>query len=226
MIIFLNEERAFCAWLTRHRAGFVLDGLRPPTRKQPSLHRATCQEVRVAKAKRSHLTTGRHLKACSLDRQELMEWANSACGGEASSCDECKPVEVIRAEELTPGEAGPRPLTKQGGDIVDYVLDVALIHLGQGDAGYNLTVGDLAKYLAKTRAQVTPAVIRLLEDGYLRTKGEIVPGAALPRQQAVFPTTRAMRILPAFEELPTAEIEAELARLLVVGGRSASRVPG
>jgi hypothetical protein len=216
MIIFLNEERAFCAWLARHRAGFVLDGLRQPTRKQPSLHRATCQEVRVAKAKRSHWTTGRHFKACSLDRQELLEWANSECAGGASSCDQCKSAEVIRAEALMPREAGPRPLTKQGGDIIDYVLDVALIHLGQGNGEYDLTVGDLAQYLAKTRAQVSPAIIRLLEDGYLRTEGDIVPGAALPTEQPLFPTARAMRILPAFEKLPEQEIEAELVRLLEV----------
>jgi hypothetical protein len=143
-----------------------------------------------------------------------LEWATSECGREACSCDQCQPTEVIRAEALTPRETGPRPLTKQGGDIVDYVLDVALIHLGQGGGGYHLTVGDLAQYLAKTRAQVTPAIVRLLEDGYLRTEGEIVPGAALPRQQAIFPTVLAMRILPAFEELPAEEIEAELARLL------------
>jgi hypothetical protein len=144
-----------------------------------------------------------------------LEWASSECCGDASACDQCKPAEVIRAEALVPTEAGPRPLTKQGGDIVDYVLDVALIHLGQGDGGYHVTVGDLAQYLAKTRAQVTPAVIRLLEDGYLRTEGEIVPGAALSRDQALFPTARAMRILPAFEHLPDLEIEAELSRLLV-----------
>jgi hypothetical protein len=213
MIIFLNEERAFCSWITRHRSGFVLDGFRKPTRKQPSLHRATCPEIKGAKTKRPHWTTGRHLKACSLDRQELTEWANRECGGEPASCEQCQPQVVVRAEELTPSESGPRPLTKQGGDIVDYVLDVALIHLGQGDAGYNLTVGDLARYLAKTRTQVTPAILRLLEDGYLRMEGEIVTGAALPRQRAVFPTVQAMRILPAFEEMSRQEVEAELARI-------------
>jgi hypothetical protein len=107
-------------------------------------------------------------------------------------------------------------LTKQGGDIVDYVLDVALIHLGQGDSAYRLTVGDLSAYLGKSRAQITPTVVRLLEDGYLRMQGEIVPAAALPKQQVVFPALRAMRILPAYEELPAAEIEAELARLAEV----------
>jgi hypothetical protein len=145
-----------------------------------------------------------------------MAWADSECAGGAISCDQCKPAEVIRAEALMPREAGPRPLTKQGGDIVDYVLDVALIHLGQGDGSYDLTVGDLAQYLARTRAQVTPAIVRLLEDGYLRTEGEIVPGATLPTEQPLFPTVRAMRILPAFEELPEQEIDAELVRLLEV----------
>jgi hypothetical protein len=216
MIIFLNEDRAYGSWLARHRKGFVLDWLRKPTRTQPSLHRATCGEIR-GPTKRSHWTTGRHLKACSLDRQELTDWAQRECGREPNSCDQCQPHEVICAEGLAASDGHPRPLTKQGGDIVDYVLDVALIYLGQGDRGYHLTVGDLAAYLGKTRAQITPAIVRLLEDGYLRANGELVPGAALPRQQVVFPTVLAMRILPAFENVPEEEIEAELARLLRVG---------
>ncbi len=217
MIIFLNEDRAYGSWLARHRRGFVLDWLRKPTRTQPGLHRATCHEIRGAKTKRSHWTTGRHLKACSLDRQELTDWAHRECGREPSACDHCQPHEVICAQGLALSDGCPRPLTKQGGDIADYVLDVALIHLGQGDRGYHLTVGDLAAYLGKTRAQITPAILRLLEDGYLRANGQILPGAALPRQRVVFPTALAMRILPAFERRPTEEIEAELCELLPAG---------
>jgi hypothetical protein len=75
VIVFINEDRAYISWLARHRGGFVLDALRKPTRKQPALHRATCDEIRRSPTKRSHWTTGRHLKVCAAQREELLEWS-------------------------------------------------------------------------------------------------------------------------------------------------------
>ena len=92
MIIFLDEEGAYHSWVTHHRPGYVLDWLRKPTKKRPVMHRATCELVRRSKTKRTHWTTGRHLKACALDAEELSAWA-AAEGGDVEYCQTCEVAE-------------------------------------------------------------------------------------------------------------------------------------
>ena len=65
MILFLDEDRAYLHWVLHHRTGFVLDCLRHPRKTHLVLHRATCPLVKQAAAKRTHWTTGRHMKGCA-----------------------------------------------------------------------------------------------------------------------------------------------------------------
>lgn len=213
MLIFLDEERAYLSWVSHHHDGFVLDWLRKPTRKRPTLHRATCPEIRRSKSKRTHWTTGRHLKACSLDLEELTDWARAESGAEPVPCGACAPDHAASSEELAAAGSEDAHLTRLGEDIVDYVLEAAVIHLDLEDDGYSLTVGDVADYVDKTPGQVTPALLRLVTDGYLRVEGEVPPGATLESARRVYPTEKALRTLPAFEKLSKRRIRGELKRL-------------
>ena len=60
------------------------------------------------------------------------------------------------------------------------MVESAVIHLDHQDSGYALTVGTVAKYFGKTPGQITPALLRLVDDGYLRVQGDVVVGAILP----------------------------------------------
>lgn len=204
MIIFRNEERAYLSWIAHHRNGFVLDWRRKPTRKQPVIHRATCELVRSSKTKRSHHTTGRHVKACALDVDELTAWAHEE-SAEALSCDRCQPHD--ESASAAPRE---RHLTKLGKEIVDFVVEAAVIHLDRHDSDYEMTVADVAACLDKTPGQVSPALVRLAEDGYLRLGGQPAPGASLTSGCKIFPTADALRTLPAFGKMPRRKVEQEL----------------
>lgn len=206
MVIFLlGEDRAYLSWITRHRNGFVLDWLRKPTRKKPTIHRATCAEIRASTGKATHWTTGRHFKACALDLTELVAWAREEAGGEPDCCETCRPA-------ADTGGAAPadRHLTKLGKEIVDYVVEVAVIHLDRHDSGYEMTVRDVAECVNKTPAQISPALMRLAEDGFLRLERPAPSGKPLPAKCKVFPTSDALRMLSTFEKIPEQQVEEEL----------------
>lgn len=208
MHIFSNEDRSYLSWITHHRHGFVLDMLKRPTRKHPVIHRATCDDIRTSKTKKTHWTTGRHLKACSLDIEELGDWANTQWEIEPVYCEQCRPTDE-EASQTTPQE---RHLTKLGRDILDYVVEAAVISLDQG-VEYDTSVSDVAKCLDKTPAQITLALLRLVEDGFLRIEGPLDANESVPSDRQVFPTVDAMRTLPAFHEIPARKVEAELEHL-------------
>jgi hypothetical protein len=206
VVIFLNEEAAYFSWIAHHRNGFVLDWLRKPTKKQPVVHRARCSAIKRAKTKRTHWTTGRHMKACSLDIEELVAWAKKEAGAEPAYCEQCAPTN----ESVSFVGPHDRHLTKLGKEIVDYVVEIALIHLDQADSEYALSVGDVAKCVDKTPGQITPGLLRLVEDGYLRLQGDVIAGTTLPVDYGVYPTEDALRTLPAFKKMSKRKIKAEL----------------
>jgi len=208
MVIFVNEERAYLSWLAHHRHGFVLDLLRRPTRKRPVVHRATCEEIKAAKSKRTHWTTGRHIKACSLDMDELLAWVETESEGEPVYCEQCKPTDEAASHTAT----HERQLTKLGKDIVDYVVEAAVVCLDQG-AEYDASVGDVAAYLGKTPAQITTALVRLVDAGYLRIEGDFDAQNAVPGPRLIYPTTDALRTLPAFGQMSAGKVKAELEQL-------------
>lgn len=146
------------------------------------------------------------MKACSLDWAELASWAIVESSVDPETCVLCKP-----ADEAAPvSMQGDRHLTKLGKDIVDYVVEAAVIHLDLHDSGYDVTVDDIANCLGKTPGQISPALMRLADDGYVRIGGKADSGASSPVDSNVFPTADALRMLPAFEKMADGEVEAEL----------------
>jgi hypothetical protein len=217
MIIFLDEERAYYSWVTHHREGFVLDALRAPTHKRPVLHRATCADVRDRRGKRkTHWTTGRHLKACARIPAELLAWSEAEYDDTPTDCAECRPRETQRKQRAAQTRGGEVRLTKLEGAIVDCVVERAAIELDYADPDYDLTVRSVAAYVDKTPGQITAALLRLVERGYLRIDGAAAPGKSLAARLHVFPTILALRTLPTFAEAPPAAIRAALDRLEIL----------
>jgi hypothetical protein len=202
MILYLNEERAYLYWVAHHRGGFVLDCLRKPTPRQLVLHRATCPEIKAGAAKRTHYTTGKHAKACALNADELRSWATEQAAAEPTPCTICRPQEDPHPQ---PGDAGAHltPLTRE---ILSFVLEVAAIHLDNGERPYHLTVADVAQCFEKTAGQITRPLLQLWEQGYLDLAGRVVPGHTLAPRRPVYPTAAALRTLP---DLPAVEADAE-----------------
>jgi hypothetical protein len=194
MIIFINDDRAYLSWVTHHRPGFVLEGRCKPKVCHVVLHRATCPDIKRSESKRTHWTTGGKLKACSLGRDELAAWAVEESGSAASPCEKCQPEQELKGED-----SGEIHLTKLGGEILDYVLDAALIHFDEAQPRYGLTVSDIAACFGKTPRQVSPLVHRLIDDGLLAVDRKDGAASPIPPQRVVWPTVRALRTLEAFQ---------------------------
>jgi hypothetical protein len=207
MILFLDEERAYLYWVAHHRSGFVLDCLRKPAKSRLVLHRATCPEIKISPSKRTHWTTGRRMKGCSLDREALVAWAVEQAQAEPSLCPECL------AANGAPAEVHPGRLSHLESDVLAFVLEVASLHLDDRDGSYRLTVSKTAQCLSKTPGQLNAALSRLAEAGLLRIAGKIKSGDYSAAAGRLLPTVAAMRTLPAYQDASDAEIEAELALL-------------
>lgn len=202
MIVFLNEDRAYLSWVTHHRAGFVIDGRHRPRMSRLVLHRATCPAIKSAASRRVHWTTGSKLKACSLRRDELIAWAAEQAAA-ASLCPGCHPD-----QDGEPDRGTLRP-SKLGRDILDYILDAAVIHLEHESPPYHLTIGDIAACFAKTPGQLADALRRLDKAALI-----VIPGnSMLSTRRIVYPTPRALQTLPAFADASAADLQAELSKL-------------
>lgn len=203
MIVFLNEDRAYLSWVAHHRAGFVLDGHHRPRLSRLMLHRAKCPAIKSAASRRVHWTTGAKLKACSLTRDELRSWAGELAA-EVSHCPECRPeLETEMEHNVT---ARPSKLAR---DILDYILDAAVIHMEHEYPPYHLTIADIAACFAKTPGQLANAIERLADGGLVTLTGL----SKSPTRQVVFPTATGLRTLPAFAEEADCALQAELAKL-------------
>ena len=119
MILFLDEDRAYLSWVTHHRNGFVLDCNRKPTKHHLMLHRATCPEIKHSATKTTHWTTGHHMKACTLNAEELKAWAHEQSGANPSGCVSCLVTDPSRPVDQ------PIHLTKLDQEILSFVLEVA-----------------------------------------------------------------------------------------------------
>jgi hypothetical protein len=202
MIIFLDEDKAYRYWVTHHRSGFVLCGR---GRHQPHsliLHRATCDEIRTASA-RSHLTSGSQWKACALNPGELLAWA-SGWKQDPGTCPACRPLDAAAAE---PAE---NHLSKLGREILDYVLEAAVIHFDEESLPYRLCAGDIAECFASTVGHLSPAFRRLFEEGLLTTTGST---KHLTPRKKIYPTLLALRQLPELASNDEAALQKELLKL-------------
>lgn len=204
MILFLDEERAYLYWVTHHRGGYVLDCHRKPAPAHLVLHRATCPKIKHLEHKKTHWTTGQHMKVCSLDAGPLRAWAVEQADAEPTDCPECFAV-----PELHPSDE-PAHLTKLDKEILDFVLEAATLHLDDNLGAYWLSVGMIAKCFDKTPAQLSAALERLVADGLLTTTEPLVPAEEPPLDCGLIPTVAAMKTLASFEERTDSEIKREL----------------
>jgi len=208
MIIFIHDDRAYLSWVTHHRQGFVLDGRRKPKLGHLVLHRATCSEIKSGGAKRSHWTTGGKLKACSASCDELQAWLVEESGARALGCENCQPEQELPIESTAEIH-----LTKLDADILDYILDAAVIHLEHEHPPYHLTVSDIAACFGKTPAQVSPALHRIIQDGLVTLDGKQISESPIPAKRIVWPTIRALRTIEAFQPESDEALASELTKL-------------
>jgi hypothetical protein len=205
MIAFLNEDRAYLSWVTHHRQGFVLECYRKPTKGHVTLHRANCPQIKQAASKRTHWTTGRKMKACSLDIEELTVWAVEQTDSEPIACSECHPV---HEPESTDHEGEPH-LTKLTREILSFVLEIATNHMDDSELPYRLDVSMIARCYNKTPGQLHAALTTLVNEGLLRFSGKLENAARC----LVFPTEQAIRTLSTYASLTDGQIQAELGKL-------------
>ena len=203
MILFQNEDRAYLSWVAHHRAGFVLDGRHRPRVSRLILHRATCPAIKSARSRRVKWTTGAKLKVCSLTEDELCSWAREQAAA-VSHCPDCRPD--AQAESGHGASAQPSKLAR---DVLDYVLDAAVIHMEHEYPPYHLTTGDIAACFAKSPGQLASALDNLSEAGLVTLSERNIS----PVRQIVFPTASALRTLPAFAEEGEVALQTELAKL-------------
>ena len=206
MIIYLDEDGSYLSWVTHHREGFVVDWLRKPTNRSAIVHRATCPKIRQSGSRKTHWTTGRHLKACSLDLAKLLEWIDRESDKPVAYCEDCHP----QAEPSTEQPAAQAHFTKLEKSILDDVLESSVFHLDNLHLNYDLRVHDLAEGLGKTPRQIAAALYRLVQSGHLRLDDNIDTDAGIVGEHQVFPTIAALRLEPAFIDLSDAEITREL----------------
>ena len=206
MIIIIHDDPAYVSWLGRHHQGYVVDSPRKPTKHHLILHRATCSIIKPHK--RARLTTGAHIKACSLDAGELAAWAVEVTGAEVVACAECEPYR----DDAASGEHATRSPTRLESEALSYVLDLAVMYLDGEDRRYHPKVEDVATYLAKSAAQLMPAVRRLIAEGYLECEPPAADGAPTAAS-ILYPTADALRTIPAFAEMDERTVDAELQTL-------------
>jgi hypothetical protein len=70
--------------------------------------------------------------------------------------------------------------------------------------------------LGKSPRQLTTALVRLIADEYLAMDETLVLDDDVPADRTVYPTTKALRTLPAFQKMTIRETEWERQRLYSV----------
>lgn len=213
MIIVLNDDPVYVSWIRRHRNGFVLATKRKATKRNTMMHRASCPEIRKSKTKRTHWTTGGRAKACSVDYVELLEWAREQVGRQPNVCRLCNPGhDTLSGATSDPHSTVDQHLTKLENDILSAVVESAVIHL-DNELDFQMTVGDVAKYLEKTPVLITAALRRLVSVGMLEIETTSADNAPIPPNVRVLPTGDALKTIPAFAELDPEQLQEELETL-------------
>ena len=205
MIVFIGEERAYWNWVTHHRQGFVLDGRRGLKPGHFVLHRASCAEMRRKTSNRSHWTTGGRFKSCASTPDELQQWSTEH-GQTWAFCDICRPHEAT-------AHLGSASLTKLAGDILDYVVEAALIHFELEYPPYRLCVGDIAACFAKTPGQLSASLRQLIEQQLIIVRARSSHPDLLDSKTMVYPTLAGLRTLASLAEEGDAALTDQLNRL-------------
>ena len=207
MLIIINDDPAYLSWISRHRQGFVVDSKSKPKKNDLTLHRATCSIIKPHK--RARLTTGAHIKACSLNVADLLSWALEQTGGGLIACSECQPD---HEESVPTAHQAKHALTRLGRDILSYVLDWAVMYLDGEETHFHATVENAGLNLDKTVPQVMPVIHRLIDEGYLEC--DRPPGqTSLAATAITYPSAEALRMIPAFGAMSEEDLGTELNRL-------------
>jgi len=207
MIIYINDDRPYISWATHHRRGFVLEGRHRPRLGHLILHRATCEDIKRRESKQSHWTNGGRFKACSLEREELQQWAAKQ-GTALTLCEKCRPKdEAIRDRTHSTG------LTKLARELLDYIVEAAVIHFEHEHPPYRLCVDDISACFAKTPGQLSSALYQLVDEGWAEVQGRIAKDAPFGPKVLVFPTVAALRTLAGFCDDSDDILQAELQKL-------------
>ena len=197
------------SWIVHHRHSFVLDGRWKKELRHPILHRANCREVRLAHRKATHATTGGRIKACGSTPGELIAWAELTGDTSPELCTQCQPTVELACQPAD----GPHHLSLLAARMLDYVLDVAVIHMDDATTVYRLSISDVAQCLGKTTGQLADVTRRLIEDGLI----SVISPAHRRRaadDRLVLPTVAALRTLPFFSEMPKEQVDAEIQQLM------------
>lgn len=205
MQIFIEDDRAYQNWVTRHRRGFVVDGRRRSGWRDLVLHRATCPHIRSRADRRTHWTTAGKFKACALNPQELQLWAEEETGEDAGVCGECQPLHDPDPRDHSSA------LTHLAAEIFDYILESAAIHLESDYPPYRLCVADIGACFDKTPGQLAAALEQLTTAGLVEIERRA--GQALDSRQKVFPTVAGLRTLPSYQDADASALQTELAKL-------------
>jgi hypothetical protein len=143
-----------------------------------------------------------------LTQAELEAWSTEQIGSFPEPCTVCEP----KSETLANGD-GHIHLSKLPTDILDYILDAALIHMELDRPSYQLTATDIAACFAKSSAQISSALHRLIDGGYVTVQGHVSAAGVIPHKRVILPTAFALRTLEAFQRESDSTIATELAKL-------------
>jgi hypothetical protein len=207
MIIFVDDEGPLRSWLMHHRQGYALEGMRNRKATRLLLHRAPCSELKDS-LRLARATTHRRWVACSSTRGELTAWSTAEYETEPIVCEVCLQDDV----QQPPSDAAHH-LTRLARDVLDYVLDVALVHMEPDAKPYRLTVADIAQCLGKTCGQLTHALEHLAAEDIVAIEEHARKRSTSGDHRVVYPTANALRKLPYFSEWDQASLEAEVVKL-------------
>jgi len=86
-IRFQDDDEAYRAWIADHPNGFVLNTFREPKPTYLILHRADCGSISSGRI--SDYTTGKYIKICSVDENDIERWGRDHTGGDLHNCQLC-----------------------------------------------------------------------------------------------------------------------------------------
>ena len=97
-----------------------------------------------------------------------------------------------------------------------YLFDTTLRDGAQTN-GVDFTLADLAELLGKTPRQLNTALARLIADEYLVLDETHDPDNHVSADRTIYPTTKALRTLPAFRRMKVDDVEMERQCLFAAG---------
>ncbi|CAG0994642.1 Ribonuclease 3 [Methanosarcinales archaeon] len=87
---FKDDDKGYLNWIKNHSVGYVVNCNRQPNPNYLILHRADCNTICGIPAKGKFWTKD-YIKICSLNPNELENWAQKQYEGELQRCPICKP---------------------------------------------------------------------------------------------------------------------------------------